>query len=75
VAAPLHANLRGAALFAGVTLGHLGLEDVAALVPVETRFEPDPVTGAVYDRLYAEFPALYSSQKEMFARLNGSRGS
>jgi len=75
VAAPLHANLRGAALFAGVALGHLGLEDVAGLVPVESRFEPDPVPGAVYDRLYAEFPALYSSQKEMFARLNGPRGS
>jgi hypothetical protein len=25
----------------------------------------------VYDRLYAEFPRLYQSQRKMFRRLNG----
>jgi xylulokinase len=73
VASPLHANLRGAALLAGVALGHLALEDVGALVTVDARFEPRPEHRATYDRLYAEFPRLYTAQKAMFARLNGPR--
>ncbi len=67
---PLIANLRGAALFAGVALGEVQLEEMGELVTVQARFEPDPGTRAVYDRLYAEFPKLYKSQKGMFARLN-----
>jgi xylulokinase len=43
---------------------------VAGLVPVDARFEPRPVEAAVYERLYAEFPGLYRTQKSMFARLN-----
>lgn len=77
VAQPLHANLRGAALAAGLSLGAVQLAEIAALAPAEQTFRPDPANRAVYDRLYAEFPGLYSSQRSMFRRLNrgGSRGS
>ncbi len=69
-AEPLHANLRGAAIFAGLSLGHLRPSDVASLVPAERTFTPDPAMRRIYDRLFAEFPKLYSSQRKLFARLN-----
>jgi len=75
VAAPLHANLRGAAMFAGVALGDVRLDEVAALTPVDAYFEPQAAARATYERLYTEFPKLYRSQKPMFARLNRPRPS
>ena len=41
VAEPLHANLRGAALFAAVALGEVDLEEIDGLVSVDARFDPD----------------------------------
>jgi xylulokinase len=70
VAEPLHANLRGAAMFAAVALGEVDFEEVAGLVTVDRRFEPDLGHATTYERLYGEFPKLYRSQKPMFARLN-----
>jgi xylulokinase len=72
VAEPLHANLRGAAIFAGLARGEVQPAEVRSLVPVDTTFFPDPAKRAVYDRLFAEFPKLYKAQKGMFARLNRS---
>ncbi|MGH2984172.1 MAG: xylulokinase [Solirubrobacterales bacterium] len=71
VANPMHANLRGAALFAALALGAVRREEIRDLVPVDRVFEPDPRNRATYDRLYAEFPRLYKAQRKMFARLNG----
>jgi xylulokinase len=71
VSDPLHTNLRGAALLAGMALGHVQREEVRALVPVQQVFTPAPENRAVYDRLYAEFPGLYKHERAMFARLNG----
>ena len=73
VAEPLHANLRGAALLAGLALGTVTLDEIPGLVRVDERFEPHSADRAVYDRLYEEFPRLYRAQKPMFARLNGPR--
>jgi xylulokinase len=73
VAEPLHANLRGAALFAGLALGEVTADEVRALVAVDKTFDPDPAHRTVYDRLFAEFPKLYRAQKGMFARINRSR--
>jgi xylulokinase len=70
VADPMHANLRGAALFAGLAVGKVRREEIRGLVRVERTFTPDPRNRAVYDRLYAEFPRLYKAQRRMFARLN-----
>jgi xylulokinase len=73
VAEPLHANLRGAALLAGVALGLLDREAVRATVPVAASYAVDPVAGAAYERLFAEFPGLYRAQRGMFRRLNRRR--
>jgi xylulokinase len=70
VADPLHANLRGAALWAGVALGQIAFADVLELVPVDRRFVPEASAQKVYERIYGEFPKLYRSQKPMFTRLN-----
>ena len=70
VAHPLHANLRGAAVFAGLALGAINRNEVNALVGVEGVFEPRTEHRGVYDQLYAEFPKLYKAQRSMFARLN-----
>lgn len=73
VTEPLSANLRGAAIFAGMALQVVAPEDVRALVPVDKTFSPNPTNREVYDRLYREFPGLYKGQKAMFSRLNGRR--
>ena len=67
----MHANLRGAALLAGLALGAVSRDEVRDLVPVDGTSSPDPATRETYDRLYAEFPGLYKAQRKMFARLNG----
>ncbi|MDA8355104.1 MAG: FGGY-family carbohydrate kinase [Actinomycetota bacterium] len=70
VAQPLSAQLRGAAIFAGVVLGAISLEEVRSLVPVDGIFEPDPANRALYDELFSEFPRLYKAERGMFRRLN-----
>ncbi len=56
VADPVDANLRGAALFAGLALGAVQPGEVRDLVEVDVVFRPDPARRQTYDRLYAEFP-------------------
>jgi len=73
VAQPVHANLRGAALLAGVALGAISLEEVDSLAPVDARFRAGDDDRRVYDRLYSEFPKLYKAQRPMFSRLNRPR--
>ncbi len=70
VADPLVGGLRGAGLFVGMAIGEVDAADVHGLVPVDRVFTPDPARRSVYDRLFAEFPKLYSRNKGMFARLN-----
>jgi xylulokinase len=71
VADPMTAQLRGAALLAGVALRAIGWADVPALVPVDRTFIPDPQAERVYARLAAELPKAYSGLKGVFARLHG----
>ena len=42
VADPLSANVRGAAFVAAVGLGKMSVEDIAARVPIEKRYMPEP---------------------------------
>ncbi len=70
VADPAVAQLRGVGLYALMALGRISLDDVPALVPAATAFDPDPVTGAVYAPLYAEFTGVYGRLKGMYRRLN-----
>jgi xylulokinase len=74
VASPLVANLRGAALFAGLALGSVSPAQVRGLVEVDAVFAPDPARRATYDHLYREFPRLYRAQRGMFSRLNRGPG-
>jgi xylulokinase len=73
VADPMHAQLRGAAMLAGMSLGHVDRSEVRGLVEVDATFTPDTANRAVYDRLSAELPNLYASQRKMFRRLNRRR--
>lgn len=70
VADPLNAQLRGAALFAGIGIGEVDRDELRELVPLDGVFEPDDGNREVYERLFAEFPRLYKAQKGMFARLS-----
>lgn len=70
VSDPMFANLRGAALFAGISLGKLSLDEVPALVKVDRPFEPDPSARAVYEPMYREFKHLYDRLHSVYARLN-----
>jgi xylulokinase len=67
---PYFANLKGAAVFAGLALGDVAHDEVRDLVTVDRVFSPEAANRARYDELYAEFPKLYKVQKAMFARLN-----
>jgi xylulokinase len=67
---PVLCGLRGAALFAGLTLGQVERDEVRGLVPVDAVFRPDCVAHTAYNRVYAEFPRLYKAQRGMFRRLN-----
>lgn len=67
---PLYCGLRGAAFSAAIALGEVRQDELRGLVPVNRTYRPDPANRATYDRLYAEFPGLYSSQKKFFRRLN-----
>ena len=70
VADPLLCGLRGAALAGGMAVGDVDRDELRRLVPVDRTFRPDGSQRAAYDRLYAEFPHLYRSQRRMFRRLN-----
>jgi xylulokinase len=70
VAAPMYANLRGAAFFAGVSLGRLDLADVGRRVRVTRTFDPDPAARRVYEPMYSEYRRLYHRLHGVYARLN-----
>jgi xylulokinase len=69
VADPATAILRGAALFAGMSLGAVEPGEVRELVPVDATFTPDPAQREVYDRVYAEVPRLHKAQRGLSKRL------
>jgi xylulokinase len=70
VADPVNVNLRGAAWFAALHLGHLSLDEIAARAPTARVFEPAAATARTFDRSYAEFVRLARSQRRMYRRLN-----
>ena len=70
VSDPMFANLRGAALFAGISLGKLSLDDVRDRVAVDRIFEPDASLRTVYEPMYREFKHLYDRLHAVYARMN-----
>ncbi len=75
VAEPMYSNLRGAALFAAMSLGRLELDDARAHVRVTDVFEPTPEAQATYEPMYVEFKRLYSRLHTTYARLNRQKTS
>lgn len=71
VAEPTYANLRGAGLYAALALRRVRPREVAALVPVERVFQPDPEARRVYEPIYQEYRRLYSRLRPLYKRLNG----
>jgi xylulokinase len=60
---PIRANARGAALLAGIGLGHITVADLARHVRVEATHRPDPANRAVYDEGYKEFRTLHKQTR------------
>jgi xylulokinase len=67
---PLLANVRGAALFAGLVLGRLEPADLAARAPIGRTFRPHPSATTVLDEAHAAFRSLHRSQRRLYHRLN-----
>ena len=66
-----HAQLRGAALWARISLGELTLEQVPDLVPAAQTFLPTAHDRLTYQDMYAEYTKLHGILKGLYARLNG----
>ncbi|MDP3972468.1 MAG: FGGY-family carbohydrate kinase, partial [Candidatus Nanopelagicales bacterium] len=73
VADPMHAQLRGIALWSRVCLGEITLPEAAAMVPVAQTFEPDPGDVAVYREAFEEYRRIYGTVKHTYRRLNHER--
>ncbi len=74
IADPRFHSLKGAALFAAISLGKLSLDEVPQLVGVTKVFEPIPQHRRVYESMYVEFKRFYSAMHGIYARLNSRRG-
>ena len=75
IAEPQLANVRGAALLAGVALGATTWEQIPDLVAVERRYEPDPALRARYDVAYGALRAHHKGNRALYRRLNPPDGS
>jgi xylulokinase len=70
VADPQLANVRGAALLAGVALGEVTWDQIPDLVQVAARYRPDPANRARYDEAYEALRAHHKAHRRLYARLN-----
>lgn len=66
---PVNVNVRGAAWFAALHLGHLTLDDISSRAPTARVFEPSPTASVACNRLYTEFVRLAKAQRSMYKRL------
>lgn len=66
---PLLANVRGAALFAGLVTGRLDPGDLESRARVDRVFQPDPVAAAVLDERHAMFLGLAKPLRDVARRL------
>jgi xylulokinase len=67
---PRHANARGAGLMAFVSTGQLRIDDLAALVRVHARYEPDPSNRSLWDDRLGVFKELHTALAEPVSRLH-----
>ena len=67
---PRHANARGAGLLGFLSLGEIGVDDLAALVPIRRRYEPAQPTAAMFDERIEIYKDLHERLAEPVSRLN-----
>lgn len=67
---PVNATVRGSALLALVSLGYKSVDALSDLVAIRRMFEPDDKNRTVYDRMYAQYRALFQKNRKIFAALN-----
>ncbi len=67
---PVNANLKGAALLAGMALGLITVDDIASCRDIEATYMPDIKNRAVYEELFREFKQIYRKTKGIYRRLN-----
>ncbi len=70
IAEPRFHSLRGAGLFAAVSLGEMAIDDIPALVPLSDTFLPREAHRDVYDRMFREFRRFYGRLHGSYSRLN-----
>ncbi|MFI5285713.1 MAG: FGGY-family carbohydrate kinase [Candidatus Dormibacteria bacterium] len=70
VVQPMYASVRGAALFASMSLGNIDLAGAAARVKIDATFDPDPGVRVVYEPMYSEYRRLYHRLHGVYERLN-----
>lgn len=66
---PRHANARGAGLMAFVSTGRLTLEEVAKLVPVRARYEPNPSARQLWDDRLGVYLEMHELLAEPVSRI------
>lgn len=69
VEGPRHANARGAGLLGFLSIGELGVDDLAARVPIRQRFEPDAGSATLFDERVLIFRDLHARLAEPASRL------
>jgi xylulokinase len=70
VADPILVNSRGAGLLALAALGHVGFDEIGALVPISGTYEPDPGVAATYAAAYSAFRRIHKANRRLYAHLN-----
>ncbi|HYL08054.1 MAG TPA: FGGY-family carbohydrate kinase, partial [Candidatus Udaeobacter sp.] len=73
VADPRFHSLKGAGLFAAISLGKLTLDEVPGLVRVTDVYEPVAEHRKVYGPMYTEFKRFYAAMHGIYARLNSQK--
>jgi len=67
---PRHANARGVAALAMVSLGYASFEDIAEKTIIDRVYDPNPDNKQLYDSLFSEFLKIYDKNKGIYKRLN-----
>jgi xylulokinase len=70
MASPRQANVRGAAFTAMMALGLVNRDEIGSLAPVAHTYTPNSANRAIYDKMFAEFVAVYNRNKSIYRRLN-----
>ncbi|MEI6622911.1 MAG: FGGY-family carbohydrate kinase [Actinomycetes bacterium] len=67
---PIMAAVRGAAMFAAMTLGRIQARDIPGRIPLDRTFRPTPDLAALYDLRHREFVKVHKSQRDLYHHLN-----